>query len=366
MAISDNNLPPLLKANLILLLLVLIFSGLYFARAFLIPLTFAGILAMLMAPLAQKLEISGVPKPLASLVCILILVSILAGIGVIISTQVASFAEDLPQIENQLNEHLVSLQTFVQETLGISPQEQKEAVQQDESSGMSSLAVNALGSFTSILASFLLVLVYMFLLLYYRTRFPKFVMKVVSEEEKERARKIIADSSDVAQQYLVGRGILILILATLYSIGLSIIGLDNAIFLSVLASLLSIIPYVGNILGVILLLFMGLTQDDGSSIIFGILIVFSVVQFIESYILEPYVVGAEVDIHPFFTVVIIIVGELIWGVAGMILAIPLLGIVKIIFSNIESLEPYAFLIGDTRDNGESENVMEKFNRWFSS
>lgn len=360
-----NNLHPLVKFNLVLLLFFLVFGGMYFASSFLIPLAFAGILAMLMTPISAKMEAKGMNKALASFVCILILLLLVGGIGVLLSTQITNFAEDLPQIERQINDQLRSIQLYVQETFGVSPEEQKKAVKDGSGSGgVGSMVVGFLNAFTSIMANSLLVLVYMFLLLFYRTRFPKFIMKVVNEDEKEQTREIISESSQVAQQYLIGRGILILILAILYSIGMSIIGLDNAIFLSLIAALLSIIPYVGNILGFFLLMLMALAQGEGSTMYISILIVFSLVQFIESYLLEPYVVGAEVDIHPFFTVVIIIVGELIWGVAGMILAIPLLAIVKIIFSHIDSLEPYAYLIGDTRDKSESQ-TSKTIKGWFS-
>jgi predicted PurR-regulated permease PerM len=361
-----KNLHPLVKFNLILLLLFLVFGGLYLASAFLIPMAFAGILAMVMTPLCVKLEAKGINKALASFLCILVLLLVVGGIGLLLSTQIANFTEDLPQIEQQINEQRRSIQSYVQETFGISPEEQKQAIEDksSESGGMRSLVVGFFNAFTDILAHSLLALVYMFLLLFYRSRFPKFILKVVNEDEKEQARRIISESSQVAQQYLIGRGILILILSALYSIGLTVIGLDNAIFLSIIGALLSIIPYVGNIIALFLYLFMGLAQGDDSWLYINIFIVFAIVQFIESYLLEPYIVGAEVDIHPFFTVVIIIVGELIWGVAGMILAIPLLAIVKIIFSHIPSLEPYAYLIGDTREKEDSK-TSEKVKSWFS-
>lgn len=364
--IVNHILHPLVKFNLVLLLFFLIFGGLYLASTFLIPLVFAGILAMLMSPLCAKLEARGYNKALSSFLCILLLILIFAGIGAVISTQVTSFINDLPQIEKEINQQLRSVQFYVQETFGISPEEQEKAVKDGsgESGGVGSMIVNFLSSFTGIMASSLLVLVYMFLLLYYRSRFPKFIMKVVSEDQKEQAHHIITESSKVAQQYLMGRGILILILAVLYSIGMTIIGVDNAIFLSVIGALLSIIPYIGNIMAFALFMFMALAQSGGSWLYINILIVLSVVQFIESYLLEPFIVGAEVDIHPFFTVVIIIVGEQIWGVAGMILAIPMLGIVKIIFSHIDFMEPYAYLIGDTRDKKNSK-ASEKIKSWFS-
>lgn len=363
----SSNLHPLVKFNLILLLFFLIFGGLYLASSFLIPLVFAGILAMLMSPLSAKLEDFGLNKALAAFLCILLLLLFFAGLGVLLSTQVANFTEDLPQIEREINQQLYLVQGYVQETFGISPEEQEKAFKESsssESGGIGSMVVGFLNSFTGIMASSLLTLVYMFLLLFYRSRFPKFILKVVEVDEKDQAQNIINEASQVAQQYLVGRGILIVILSILYSIGLTVIGLDNAIFLSVIGALLSIIPYIGNIIAFSLFLLMSLAQGD-SWLYINILIVFAIVQFIESYLLEPYVVGAEVDIHPFFTVLIIIVGEQIWGVAGMILAIPMLAIVKIIFSHIYFLEPYAYLIGDTRDNKNS-TASKKIKDWFSS
>lgn len=358
-----KDLHPLIKINLVLLLFFLVFGGLYLASSFLIPLVFAGVLAMLMTPLCVKLEARGIPKALSSFFCILLLLFFFAGIGFVLSTQIAGFAEDLPRIEREIDEQLYYLQEYVQQTFGITHEQQKEAVQDSSPGGMSSMVAGFLNSFTGIMTNAILVLVYMFLLLYYRSRFPKFIMKVVSDDQKKQAHHIINESSKVAQRYLIGRGILIFILAVLYSVGMAIIGLDNAIFLSLIAALLSIIPYVGNIIGLGLLMLMALAQGGTSSMYISIIAVFSVTQFIESYLLEPFIVGAEVDIHPFFTVVIIIIGELIWGVPGMILAIPMLGIVKIIFSHIDSLEPYAYLIGDTRNSKNKASGFIK--RWFN-
>lgn len=362
-----GNLHPLVKLNLVLLLFFLIFGGLYLASDFLIPLAFAGIFAMLMSPLSAKLEGIGFNKALASFVCILLLVLVFTGIGTLLSTQIAGFTEDLPQIEQEINKQLISLQGFFHETFGISPEEQQKIVKEgssSESGGLSSIILSFIDSSTGAMANALLVLVYMFLLLYYRSRFPIFILKVVSEDQEERAQHVIQESSQVAQKYLIGRGILIVILAVLYSAGLTIAGLDNALFLSAIAALLTIIPYVGNIIGFSLLMLMALAQGEGSQMYLSILIIFSIVQLIESYVLEPFVVGAEVDIHPFFTVVIIIVGEQIWGVAGMILAIPMLAIVKIIFSHIDFMSPYAYLIGDTRDKKRSR-ASDKIKNWFS-
>lgn len=360
-----NRLHPLIKINLVLLLIFLVISGLYIARSLFIPLAFAAIFAMLLIPLCKKIENAGIGRGLASSICVILLVMVFLGLSALLSTQIAGFTEDLPKIEQQFRRQLSQFQQFVQENFGLSPQEQEKAVGGGAGS-ISSAILGYVGSFTMMLASALLTLVYLFMLIYYRSHFSKFILKAVSEDQKEKARLIISDSTKVAQRYLVGRGILIVLLGIMYSIGLTVVGVDNAILLSLLAALVSIIPYVGNILGIFFPILMALGQGADFWIFAGILIVFSIVQFIESYILEPYIVGAEVNIHPFFTIVIIIVGEMIWGISGMILAIPLLGILKIFMENIESLKPYAYLIAENKSSGEALATKSKIINLFKS
>jgi predicted PurR-regulated permease PerM len=156
---------------------------------------------------------------------------------------------------------------------------------------------------------------------------------------------------------------MIVLLWIMYGIGFSIAGVKNAFFFAILCGLLEIIPFIGNLAGTALTLLMALTQGGGSNIIIGILITYALVQFIQSYIIEPLVVGAEVNINPLFTIIAIVLGETVWGVPGMILAIPLLGIFKIICDNVESLKPYGFLIGEEKKKKEP-GMMDKVKSWF--
>jgi predicted PurR-regulated permease PerM len=149
----------------------------------------------------------------------------------------------------------------------------------------------------------------------------------------------------------------------MYGIGFSIAGVKNAFFFAILCGLLEIIPFIGNLAGTALTLLMAVTQGGGSNIIIGILITYALVQFIQSYIIEPLVVGAEVNINPLFTIIAIVLGETVWGIPGMILAIPLVGIFKIICDNVESLKPYGFLIGEEKKKKEP-GMMDKVKGWF--
>jgi len=133
--------------------------------------------------------------------------------------------------------------------------------------------------------------------------------------------------------------------------------------ITLLCGLLEIIPFIGNLTGTALTLIMALSQGGGANMAIGILITYGCVQFIQTYILEPLVVGAQVKINPLFTIIAIVIGELIWGIPGMILAIPLLGIAKIIFDNVDSLKPYGFLIAEEKKKGDTSFV-DKIKGWF--
>jgi predicted PurR-regulated permease PerM len=102
-----------------------------------------------------------------------------------------------------------------------------------------------------------------------------------------------------------------------------------------------------------------LASEHAVTPLLGVAAVYLVAQFVESYILEPIIVGAEVDINPFFTILAVVAGGLLWGVSGMILGIPILGIVRIILDNIEPLRPYAFLLGEEQKESTSSKLAKK-------
>jgi hypothetical protein len=91
-----------------------------------------------------------------------------------------------------------------------------------------------------------------------------------------------------------------------------------------------------------------LTTSAELSVVFGVALVNAIVQPIDNNLVVPMVVSSKVKINAFVSLVSIIIGGLLAGIAGMFLAIPLVAIIKVIFDNIESLEPYGYLMGDER------------------
>ena len=362
-----SSTPLLSRTVRILFFLFLVFCGLYFAKPFLVPIAFAGILAMLFLPVCQGLETKGINKALSALTCILILISIFAGIGALLAWQISDLAGDVTQMEKRITDGFNQLRSSISNTFGITPEKQQEILKKQQSSGsggMASAVTGIMSSLMGVLTNFLLVLIYLFLFLYYRLHLKKFILKIVPPDQKAEAKKVISECSKVAQKYLSGLAMMIVALWIMYSIGFSIAGVKNAIFFAILCGLLEIVPFVGNITGTALTILMALTQGGGSGMIIGILITYAVVQFLQTYILEPLVVGSEVNINPLFTILVIVLGELIWGIPGMILAIPLLGITKIICEHIPSLQPIGFLIGQEKKSGDGGGFLQKIKKKF--
>lgn len=354
---------PLAKTLQILLLFFLVFAGLYIAKPFLVPLALAGIIAMLFLPLNRWMEKKGMSRGLSIVLCILILVSVAIGILALLAWQIAGFTEDMSQMQAYITKLMTTIEQTIQSKFGISLKKQQEILKQQQSSGAGKMAMNVMSSSMSILVDTVLVLVYIFLLMYSRNHLKQFILKLAPNDQKEKTLTIIHDATKVAQQYISGLAMMIGMLWVMYGIGFSIVGVENALFFAVICGLLEIVPFVGNITGTSLTLIGALSQGGDTGMIIGIILTYGTVQFLQTYILEPLVVGSQVKINPLFTIVVIVIGELVWGIPGMILAIPLLGIVKIIFDNINALKPYGFLIGEEKkkNTGLIDKIKGLFN-----
>lgn len=350
------------KSIKVLLLILLSFTLLYYGKPFLVPFLIATLLAMLILPVSQKLEkkMNRVPAILLSILLLLVVLSIIIGVFV---WQISDISDRAPEIQANISRRLLDLKEFITNTLGIPEKQQQRFLQQQQQSSSGQLSTLLAGLFTSLggfLANFVIVMVYIFLFLLFRTHFEKFVMKLVPQENKATARETMHDVRMVAQKYLSGMAVMIVCLWVMYSIGFSVAGVDNAIFFAVLCGLLEIVPFVGNLVGVSVTLLMSLAQGGSTGMLLGILVTYGVVQFIQTYLLETLVVGKVISINPVFTILGLVGGELLWGIGGMILALPVLGIIKIICDHIEPLKPYGFLIGGDKDEGPG--WMQKFKK----
>jgi predicted PurR-regulated permease PerM len=350
--------PFYVRFTIVIAMLALIFAGLYLARDFLMPVGLASLLAILLNPVVRRLQKWGVNRILAIIIAIILVLLVISGLVYLLSTQLMIFVQDIPELKANIGRKLTELQNFIDRKFDISPQRQiawanERITRTLENSGMIiNTMLNATAGTLAVIAP---MPIYIFFFIFYKEKFKNFLFKINADDQQYKVRTVVEQIKEVVQNYLSGVLTVIVILAVLNTAGLSILGIKYAIFLGVLAAILNIIPYIGILIGNITAAVVAFITKDSIWYAVGVLILFSVIQFIENNFLTPIITGSKVSLNPLGTIVALIVGGLLWGVVGMIVFIPFLGILKVIFDNVEGMEPYGYLLGTEEEIGERDN-----------
>lgn len=348
----------------VLLTLFLVFAGLYIAKDFLMPLAIGAVMATLFLPLCRWVEGMKVPKILAVLFCMLVLLAAIAGIVSLLGWQISKLINDIDLIKYQAIDTWNHIQQFIFDRFGISALRQYQVLK-DEQPSITGVIQTMAGSLAYLNFNFILVLVYIFLLLYYRNHIKHFLMRLSPASQQKEMEQVVNSVAHVSQQYLVGLTKMIVCLWVMYSIGFSVLGVKNALFFAILCGLLEIIPFVGNITGTALTVLVAAAHGGSFPMLGGIVLVYAIVQFIQGWILEPLLVGPQVKINPLFTILALVIGQLVWGIPGVFLAIPITAMFKIVCDHTESLKPIGFLIGEVANDNEPgfiKKIMSRFKK----
>ena len=335
-----------------LFLLFLIIGGLYLAKTFLIPIAIGGVLATLFLPLARMLEKKRIPKIVASLLCIFVLLFCVSAIGAVLGWQVSSLLGDYALIKQQAAASVNIIQEYILVHSGISVEKQLQILNNDQLS-VPDIMQSLVASAVYIISGFVLTLAYIILFLYYRHHLKEFCLKITQPSQRDEMSIVLSRVAHVSQLYLLGLAKMIFCLWIMYGVGFSLLGIKNALFFAVLCGLLEIVPFIGNITGTTLTVVVAAVQGAGFPLLAGIVATYGVVQLIQGWVLEPVILGPQVKINPFTTIIALVLGELIWGIPGIFLAIPLVAMAKIVCDHVEALKPYGFLIGAVETKNKS-------------
>ncbi|MFB2119194.1 AI-2E family transporter [Parapedobacter sp. 2B3] len=344
---------PITRFNQVLLFVVLFFGILHFGKPFFIPIAIGAMMAMLLVPLCRWLEQRSVPRALAAVSCTLVALVLLLGIGYLLINQIIALAKDMPLIGKKLNDMLNAAHAFISQHFQL-PVDTQKAYLQNQIDGFSNLAGKYVGdifrSILSFLIHLLIITAYTVLLLIYRRRFKNFVLALVvhyaGRTNLDEARNVVDKTTHVASSYLAGVSIVALIFSVINTVGLTIIGIENALFFGVMVAFINIIPYIGSVAGSAIVVLYTLITRDSLVTPAVVAVFFIVLQQIDSYILTPKITGSKIQLNALFTIMALLLGSLVWGVAGMVLFVPFLGAAKVVFDHVDSLKPYGGLIGD--------------------
>ncbi|MCJ8166259.1 AI-2E family transporter [Pontibacter sp. E15-1] len=336
------------------------------ARNFLYPIFMALLFSYLLYPVVKRLEAWGMPRIFANLVTILAGMAVFVGLVVLLYTQLSVFLRDFPALQKQALGNIDRLQHTIDQALGNNNLEDEQWLRHQvknafELSG--GFLADLLLGMTNTITKFGLMPVYIFLMLFYRNKFENVVYRQLPAQAHARTSKIIAEISHVTRRYMSGVVLVILVLCVINSVGLLLIGLQYAIMLGVLSALMNFIPYFGTLIGGAIPLLYALLVQGSPQKAFWVLLLFLLVQFTENNILTPNITGSKVSINPMFTILSIIVGGMLWGLPGMFVAVPLLGMFKVYCDHSESMRAWAYLLG-TEGTEEHALTFSKLKQWF--
>jgi len=313
------------------------------AQTILKPVVFSIIFSLMLRPLCNWYD-RWIPFNLLSVIFTFLTAALpLLLIIYIFFVQFQDVMAELPSIQEKLKEGFKSLTSLFEEKLPI-PVESPEDLISGGASEVLTTVQSGLTASTALLASIAITLLYTFFMLLYRKSFKHFILSQFGTQIQDSARTVLRKIQKMNERYLYGMLIVMLLLSLVNSIGLWLIGLQYPFFWGFLGGALAIIPYLGTLVGGLLPLVYSLTTTDSYWQPLAILIFYFIVQQVEGNIITPKIVGSSVKVNPLAAIFSLILGGYIWGIAGAILAIPMVAIFRIIFSHIDILKPYGLLL----------------------
>jgi predicted PurR-regulated permease PerM len=344
------KLPFYAKLTFILLSLISLSYIFYIGQDILIPILMSFLFAILLRPITlffkTKLHF---PHVLAVMISVLLFVLIILGIFIFLSFQISTIIEDFDKIKENITIHFSHIQEFIKDNFQISSKEQNkylDSATKDSLEKGKEIIGTTLLSFTDTLLSLILIPIYTFLILLYRTHFILFLAKLFKTEYHLQLQDVLNQIKVAVKSYIIGLIIEMIAVSVLTTLGFMIIGVKYALLLGIITGILNLIPYIGILFAGILSIVASLTGAPDLSLMAGVIVVNIIVQLIDNNILVPMIVSSKVEINAFISIIGIIIGGAIAGISGMFLAIPMLAILKVIFDRIEILEPWGYLMGD--------------------
>jgi predicted PurR-regulated permease PerM len=349
--------PFYLKCTVVLFGLILFVYVLSNLKSILVPLSFGLMLAILLNPLVNRFQKWKMNRVLAISIALVIAIVLLAAIGYFLSTQIAGFSDQLPVLKKKFLGLLQKLQHEVAHRFNLNSKKQDELITEAEG-GIKPMVGETLAGILGSLEVLLLIPLYSFLFLFYKTLLLNFLYEVFAEENAKEVGVVLLQTKGAIQSYMFGLLLEALIVATLNSIALMILGVEYAILLGILGAILNVLPFIGGIIAVLLPLIIATITKDGFLTQIWIIAAYLVIQFIDNHFLVPYIVSSKVKINALVSIIIVLLGGALWGISGMFLSIPFIGVLKIVFDRVPELKPWGKLLGDelpTRHKGQIWN-----------
>lgn len=308
------------------------------------PLFIGFVIAWLFNPLVNKMTKKGLSRILASLIVYVVFILFL----------ILFFRIFIPIIYNELNELISTIPgiinkitNFVNEIFAKIDIEELDIVSiknnildainsygNDITSNLPTNIVNVMGKFVSALGSILFGLIIGLYMLFDFDNVTVLFLKLIPKKHQMEIAKLLEDIGTEVRKTVNGTLLIACMLFVCDTIGFSIIGLKSALLFGLFCGITDLIPYIGPYIGTAVVTIVGLTQSPLIGL--GVFIIAVIVQLIESYVLQPVVMSRATNLHPVTIICGLLIFGYFFGIIGMILATPIMSIIKVIWHFIKS------------------------------
>lgn len=350
---TSSKIPLYIKFSQVILGITALFYIIYIGGAILKPLVFAAFISILLDPVVKFLQRRGVNHIVAIMLSVFATLLVLVGLMYFIISQITPLADDMPEIKKNMALLVDDIFNWISQTFNVRSEKITAFIQQAKENANSGNALKeTIVSAGSVISVLVLMPVYIFLTIYYKQLFLKFIGKLFPIEKHAIVQEIMEKCKKLIQQYLSGLLIEFVIVAVLTAVSLLIIGVKSAILFGVIAAMLNLIPYIGILVALLLPVIMSFSSGQPIDALW-VVVAFIIVQFIDNNIIVPRIVASKVRINALASIVVTIIGGAIWGIAGMFIAIPAIAVAKVVFDHIPQLEPLGYLLGDDTEQKPS-------------
>ncbi len=336
------------KFNSIILSVICISVILYYGQTLFIPLSFAILISFLLYPVCAWLEKHHWGRAMAIILCIAVLSVFVVAILSLFFQQIVNFSGEWPVFKNKLLSSLQELSQFFNYKFGVTKETQDQILKDmfdNSASGILPFLQNTIYSSGIFLAYAIMIPFFTALILYNRKTLVEVLYSFFSTNKRGMIQEIIHQTVHTYYSFVKGVSIVYLIVGSLNSIGLLLLGIPHPFLFGFIASVLTFIPYVGIITASLLPITIAWLTTDSYWYPLGVVFVFVIVQYLEANFIFPYAVGSRLKINTLVTIMAIIIGGILWGAAGMILFVPFVAILKLIADHVPEWRSLSMFLG---------------------
>lgn len=328
--------------------IVFISAILYFGRQIFVPLAYAVLISFVLYPVCVWMERKGLGRMAAIAISVGIMSILLILLSLVLVKQVIDFAGEWSALQPRISAAFGQLRTVIVDSFGITQSQMEQwssqAIEEIAGGSLRFISGTISGSVASVVLA-ILIPVYVVLILYYRTLWKQVVFRLLPSESHERIESMLSLTVEAYYNFIKGMGIVYLIVGLFNSLGLLLLGIPHAFLFGFVASILTFIPYVGIMVGALLPITIAWATNDSIWYPIGVVGVFSFVQYLEANVIFPFAVSNRLKVNTLVVLIAIFAGGLLWGVSGMILFVPFVGIAKLISDHDPRLATLSMALG---------------------